>query len=258
MRRIAHVSDLHFGRVAPGVLETLRRKLVQLAPHLVVVSGDLTQRARAWQFREARRYLDRLPKPQLVVPGNHDVPLYDVIRRFLFPLARYRRYISSELAPQFIDEEIAVFGVNTARSLVFKGGRVSEKQLAHVREKIDAAGGLVTIVVTHHPFMALEKLANCRIDVLLAGHLHATRVGHTADRYRIAGLSALMVQAGTATSSRTRAEPNSFNLLRVARARIEVDQYVLRGREFRRVSTEAFERGRGGWRRRGSQKAASA
>ena len=259
MRRIAHVSDLHFGRVAPGVLEPLPRKLVQLAPHLLVVSGDLTQRARPWQFREARAYLDRLPKPQLVVPGNHDVPLYDVIRRFLFPLTRYRRYISAELAPEFIDQEIAVFGVNTARSFVFKGGRVSEKQIAHVRQKIDATGReVVTMVVTHHPFMALEKLADCRIDVLLAGHLHATRVGHTADRYRIAGLSALMVQAGTATSSRTRSEPNSFNLLRVAAERIEIDQYVLRGREFSRLSTEAFERGRGGWRRRGSQKAASA
>jgi 3',5'-cyclic AMP phosphodiesterase CpdA len=99
VRKILHVSDLHFGRIDPATLDPLRKTAERLKPDLVVVSGDLTQRARAWQFREARDYLATLPKPQLVVPGNHDVPLYDVVSRFLRPLSNYRRYISEDLEP---------------------------------------------------------------------------------------------------------------------------------------------------------------
>ena len=252
MRIVAHLSDLHFGRVERSVLEPLRRRLVELTPDLVVISGDLTQRARAQQFREARAYLDTLPKPQVVVPGNHDVPLYNVFARFLRPLAGYRRIISQDLQPSFIDEEIAVLGINTARSFVFKGGRVSDEQLSFVREKLcDLHEKRITILVTHHPFMALEKLVDCGIDVLLAGHLHATRIGHVAQS--LDGVSLLLVQAGTATSRRTREEPNSFNLLRIAPRRIEVEQYALRGRGFERAASEVFGRGKNGsWRRSGA------
>lgn len=245
MRVVAHLSDLHFGRVERAALEPLRRRLVELAPDLVVISGDLTQRARARQFREARAFLDTLPHPQIVVPGNHDVPLYNVFARFLWPLAGYRRNISAEVEPSFVDDEIAVLGINTARSLVFKGGRVSGKQLARVARQLCGLGGEVTkIVVTHHPHMALGPLARCGVDVLMAGHLHDAHVVE-----RVPGMSALMVQAGTATSSRTREQPNSFNLLRVRRERIEVEQHVLNGGGFSRASAEAFERRPEGWRR---------
>ena len=265
MRTLAHLSDLHFGSVDPAALAAVRRRILRLEPDLVVISGDLTQRARAVQFREARAYLDTLPRPQLVVPGNHDVPLYNVFQRFFRPLAKYQRFISSELEPAYIDEELAVVGVNTARSFVFKGGRISKEQVARVRDRICRLGEEVTkILVTHHPFdvpersreqdqivgrarMALKRLAHCGADVLLAGHLHASHVGHTAERYRIAGLSALVVQAGTATSKRTREEPNSFNLLRVMPRHIEIDRYVLRGEEFALAATETFDHRDHGW-----------
>lgn len=248
MRVLAHVSDLHFGRVDRAVLEPLRRCLAAVAPDLVVVSGDLTQRARAEQFREARAFLDTLPKPQVVVPGNHDVPLYNVFARFLRPLGGYRRFIGSDPEPSFVDDEIAVLGINTARSFIFKGGRVSEAQLARVRERLCRLEGSRTrILVTHHPFMALEKLTDYGVDVLMAGHLHASHIGHAAER--VAGLSALMVQAGTATSHRTREEPNAFNVLRVGPRRIEVEQYVLASGGFVRAATEAFCREGALWRR---------
>lgn len=265
MRTLVHLSDLHFGRVVPEVLPPLREAVAAARPHLVVVSGDLTQRARRSQFREAREFLDSLPGPRLVVPGNHDVPLYNVFRRFLAPLAAYRDIVSDDLEPQFFDEEIAVVGVNTARSLVFKGGRINEAQVARVRDKLCHLPGTVTkVVVTHHPFdvpdgagerdqivgrarMALERLAHCGADLLLAGHLHEGHVGHTAERYPIAGVSALVVQAGTATSSRTRASPNSFNVLRIEPARVEVESRTFDGAAFQVAERQSFRHDGRGW-----------
>ena len=246
MRTLAHLSDLHFDRVDQGVLEALRRRVKALAPDLVVISGDLTQRARAHQFRAARAFLDSLPKPQVVVPGNHDVPLYNVLARFLAPLAGYRRVIAGDVEPGFVDDEIAVLGINTARSFVFKGGRVSEAQVARVCEALGRLDGAQTrIVVSHHPSMALERLADCGVDVFVSGHRHATRMGHR----RIGRTSVLIVEAGTATSQRTREEPNAFNLLRIAPGRVEVDHYALRGGNFMRAAAEAFARQGDGWRR---------
>ena len=265
MKTLAHISDLHFGRVDPAAAAALRRALTKLAPNLVVVSGDLTQRARAAQFREARAFLDTLPKPQLVVPGNHDVPLYNVFKRFLAPLRNYRRIVTTDLEPFFIDDEVAVVGVNTARSLTFKGGRINEDKAERVRERLfGLPEGVTKIVVTHHPFdvpeggeemghivgrarMALERLAGCGADLLLAGHLHEAHVGHTSERYQVAGVSALIVQAGTATSDRTRESPNSFNVLRVSSNYIEVEPFERRGEDFVSAGVQAFHHDPAGW-----------
>src|SRR5919202_5053344 len=124
MKKIAHLSDLHFGRIDERVVGPLAEAVRDARPSLVVVSGDLTQRARTRQFREARAFLDSLPRPQIVVPGNHDVPLWDVLARFTRPLEKFRRSISDDLEPFSDDEEMAVAGVNTARSLTRKYGRI--------------------------------------------------------------------------------------------------------------------------------------
>jgi 3',5'-cyclic AMP phosphodiesterase CpdA len=153
MRTIVHLSDLHFGRVDPDLLRPLQQLVTRLAPDVVVVSGDLTQRARTEEFKAARAWLDTLPGPQIVVPGNHDIPLYNVASRFLTPLRKYTRYVTLDLAPEYVDEEIAILGINTARSLTFKDGRVNKEQLAQMRQRMQAAGPDHTrIIVTHHPF----------------------------------------------------------------------------------------------------------
>jgi len=243
VRTLAHLSDLHFDRVDRGVLEALRRRVKALAPDLVVISGDLTQRARAHQFRAARAFLDSLPKPQVVVPGNHDVPLYNVLARFLRPLGGYRRAIGSDVEPSYLDDEIAVLGVNSARALTFKGGRVNGAQLERVQQALAGLPpGVVRIVVTHHPFEAPERLAGRGVDVVMTGHVHAASA---------AGRSVLVVQAGTATSSRTRETPNSFNLLRVSARRIDVREYRLRGASFVPGAVDSFQRDTAGWVRRG-------
>jgi 3',5'-cyclic AMP phosphodiesterase CpdA len=266
VRTLVHLSDLHFGRVDRALLEPLARRVGSLAPHLVVVSGDLTQRAKPAQFREARAFLDTLPGPQLVVPGNHDVPLYNVFRRFFRPLDAFRRHISPELEPARIDDEIAVVGVNTARSAVFKGGRINEEQMARVRELLSRLPPQVTkIVVTHHPFdlppgrdsrqlvgrarQAMQLFARCGADLLLSGHLHESHAGDTRPRYRIPDFAALVVQAGTATSTRSRGEANSFNVLAIEQPRVRVQRFAWTGADFAPQDAAAYERTAQGWRK---------
>jgi 3',5'-cyclic AMP phosphodiesterase CpdA len=250
------------------VLGPLEEAVSEARPSVVVVSGDLTQRARSQQFKEAREFLDRLPKPQVVVPGNHDVPLYDVVERFARPLDKYRRYISDDVEPFYEDDEMVVAGVNTARSLTRKYGRVNERQVAHLRERLCAyRDDVFKVVVTHHPFdvpeggdegeivgraqMAMEALAACGADLLLAGHLHVGHTGRTAERYKIQGHSALVVQAGTATSTRGRGEANSFNVIRLKHPHIQVERRVWtpEAASFRAANAETFRHTPDGWER---------
>jgi len=239
MRTLVHLSDVHFGRVDPALLAPLARAVRDAAPDVVVVSGDFTQRARTAQFREAAAWLQRLPGPQILVPGNHDVPLYDVLRRFLAPLARFRRWIEDEEYPSFVDDEIAVVGINTARSLTFKGGRINREQVAEVERRFRGLPEAVTrILVSHHPFdlpgeakpsdlvgradMAMQAFAGAGVDLFLSGHLHRSHASSTAERYLIDGFAALVIQAGTATSTRGRGEANAFNVLRVCATTLEL------------------------------------
>ena len=265
MRTVAHLSDLHFGRIEPGTVSALLSALRAERPDVLVVSGDFTQRATNAEFREARAFLDQIAGPQILIPGNHDVPLYDVFSRFMRPLTRYRRYIAEDLQPFYADEEIAIAGVNTARSLTFKGGRINRLQVAALADRLCPLSGPIKIVVTHHPFdlpdgypdrdlllrarMAMEKMAECGADVFLSGHLHVSHTGQTARRYRIHNHSALVVQAGTATSSRGRGESNSFNILRVGQSAITVERWTFEPGpgSFVPVQKLHFTRTPGGW-----------
>jgi 3',5'-cyclic AMP phosphodiesterase CpdA len=268
MRTIVHLSDLHFGRVDEAIIEPLIATIKEMEPSLVAVSGDLTQRARSNQFKEARAFLDALPQPQIVVPGNHDVPMHNPLARFLQPLDKYKRYITDDLQPFYSDEEIAILGINTARSLTIKYGRINETQVAGIRERLCDFGDEITkIVVTHHPFdlpeghdegelvgraqMAMEALAKCGADVLLAGHLHVSHTGHSSARYKIAGHSALVISAGTATSTRGRGETNSFNLIRIKHPFIGVERLAWQPEQsrFTPSATEHFRHTSDGWTR---------
>lgn len=268
MRTVVHLSDIHFGSVNEAIIGPLVRTINEMKPDVVAVSGDLTQRARSHQFKEARAFLDSLPKPQIVVPGNHDIPLHNVFVRLARPLEKYRRYITEEMRPFYVDDEIAVLGISTARSLTVKGGRINRAQVAWIQEKFCAVrSDVIKILVTHHPFdlpeghderdlvgrarMAIRELSACGADLFLAGHLHVSHTGHTAKRYKFAGRAALVVQAGTATSNRARGEVNSFNVIRLSRSDISIDRFEWRRSEAAFVASVAdrFHRTGVGWSR---------
>jgi 3',5'-cyclic AMP phosphodiesterase CpdA len=263
MRTIAHISDLHFGRTDPAVLEGLKRAIRGAHPDVVVVSGDLTQRARKREFAQARDFLNTLPQPQIVVPGNHDVPLYNVLKRWLTPLSNYRRYIEKDSAPFYADREIAVLGLNTARSLTFKNGRINDTQLAKACARFEPlAEHAIRIVATHHPFavpetgtkhttvgrakMAMRALADCRVDIVLSGHLHLSQA-ITSDMVYADHRAALLIQAGTASSSRRRHEANAFNFLKIDRDCVVVERHGWETRGFAAVAREVFRRDADGW-----------
>ena len=268
MRTVAHLSDPHFGRIDRATVQALIATVTEARPDIVVVSGDLTQRAKGSEFQEARQFLEALPSPQIVVPGNHDVPLYNVLARALKPLRNYQRYISKELEPFYCDDEIAIVGINTARSLTFKGGRISHQQVARSCTRLETCGENRTrVVVSHHPFdlpeahevhglvgrarMAMTGFARCRIDLILSGHLHISSTSESATRYKIPGHSALVIHAGTATSTRARGELNSFNLIQVDRSSVAI-QCLTWNRErnsFFPSVTAQFQRTTAGWSR---------
>ena len=268
MRTLVHLSDLHFGRVDDALLGPLAKLVTQIKPDVVVVSGDLTQRARTEEFKEASRFLASLPSPQIVVPGNHDVPLHNIFTRFFQALNKYQRHITNDLEPFYVDEEIAVAGINSARSMTIKSGRVSEQQIARIQARFCTLDERITkVIVTHHPFdlpdnyteqqivgrapLAMAMFASCGVDLLLAGHLHVSNAGNTAERYKIGDYSALVVQAGTATSTRRRDESNSFNVIRINPAHVSIDRFTWKAglAAFTVSATESFQRTASGWSR---------
>ena len=263
MARLIHLSDLHFGAHDPVLVEAVEQRVTASEPDLVVVSGDLTQRARTEQFQEACAFLERLREAGhdvLAVPGNHDVPLYDVLRRFLSPLTRYMRYIDDTLCPLQEIPGAAVLGINTARSLTFKDGRISHEQMDFIRDTFDRTDAKATrILVTHHPLLALpvggggiapavgrselalDAIGEAGVDVLLAGHHHESSIHNARDLVTRAG-PALLVQAGTATSVRLREEMQSFNRIDIDGPSVTVTVESWTGEQFAPQDAQRYER----------------
>ncbi|WP_413207195.1 metallophosphoesterase family protein [Rhodospirillum sp. A1_3_36] len=271
MTRIAHLSDLHFGRVDDRAVGALVEDLRALAPDLVVVSGDLTQRARRKQFREARAFLDSLERPLLVVPGNHDVPWHILPGRFLGPHGRFRRIISPDTRPIYREGDLIVAGLPTSRAAVahwnWSLGRISTSGAQRVAQAFHhhSEAGL-RILVTHHPLVPMEGVGHrhvafnakralailgaARVDVLLAGHVHRSQSGCVTLPGGAQGdWHCVTAQAASAVSTRLRGEPNGYNLIEVEGTSMAVQTRIWEPGEaaFREGEVKRYRRGNGGW-----------
>ena len=251
MLNLLHISDLHFGPYfVPHVAEALVAKLHSLDADLLINSGDLTQRARREQFAEAREYLNRLPQlPGVVVPGNHDVPLFRVTERLFSPYELYREYISKDLDMVLHHDKAVIVALNsTSPRRAIVNGRIQPWQLDLCSEAFrDAAPDQLRIVVAHHHFApapdyegsqvmphskrVLDCFTELKVDMIFGGHLHRAYIGNSLDVYpgvdREHGI--IIVQSGTSTSRRGRArerEKNSFNYIQVGSDIVRVTHYM--------------------------------
>lgn len=264
MRTIVHLSDLHFNAIDERLIGPLTEAVHGIAPDVLAVSGDLTQHAHPSEFEAAMTFLGGLPGHPIIVPGNHDMAFYNLWRRATQRLKLFRRFVSNDPEPFYLDGELAILGLNTARVSHLRDGRIRSWQVKRMEERMsEAASEAVRVLVTHHPFDLpeifpdaelvgrgreyLPRVVKC-IDVMLAGHMHISYAAPTALRYKIQGHSAIFVQAGTGLSTRTRSECNSFQVIRTSSESIDTQQFVADKLRFESKDRHVFRRSESGWR----------
>jgi 3',5'-cyclic AMP phosphodiesterase CpdA len=250
MTTILQISDTHFGTEQQPVLDALEDHVRKHGADLLILSGDITQRARREQFEAGQAYVQRLEgygiPATLVIPGNHDIPLYNVLARFTSPYGNYKRYFGDNLEPTYEDDQLLVIGLNTTHPKRRKDGAITPEQIRRVVERLNQTSkDKLRMVVAHQPFgaMVLSDLSNLQggaedalsawadagLDLVMGGHIHLPYVLPLSDQYSNLSREIWIVQAGTAFSSRVRGSaPNSFNRLIVGEGEskcVEVERW---------------------------------
>ncbi|MBI5277034.1 MAG: metallophosphoesterase [Burkholderiales bacterium] len=232
MSVLLHISDTHFGTEEVRVSDALRALVEQHRPDAVVLSGDITQRARHRQFAAARAFCDSLGVARwLALPGNHDIPLFNLFARVFAPYAGYKQAFGDDLEPVLELHDVLLVGVNTTRPERHKHGEVSRAQVDRVVRLLGKASrNRLRVVVTHQPACvmrpedekdrlrggeaAVRAWAEAGADLVLGGHIHLPFVSDLCAR-ALTRRPLYCIQAGTALSHRVRhGSPNSVNLLR--------------------------------------------
>lgn len=232
---IIHFSDLHFGRIHDVVLSDLEKYLQENSEKLslVILTGDLTQRAKKAQFIAAKKFLEKIKTPIFVVPGNHDVPLYNLFLRFFSPYSKFKKYMGSLVSNYFENEDLAVFGLWTVNPYKIEDGKITEKDILLVTEKFKSLPvNKIKILAGHHPISTyeepkikklFEKLIALKPDFMMWGHDHQSSIKHFDE---VKKTLPIMMASGTTVSSRVREEANSFNLITIEGCDVKIKTLV--------------------------------
>lgn len=254
--RLAHLSDLHFGRHDQAVVDALVPELDSQHPDLVVISGDFTQNGTESEFKVAQSFIRQISSPVFAVPGNHDVPQVNLLTRLFRPYALYREYIDDELEPFVEVDGVAILGLKTPRRFTpdfnWSNGFLDRRQLSRLAERFaKGASSSVRVVVAHHPLLypevkdrmaqntvrhadrALQEFASLGVRLVLSGHFHLSYVRvheHAGSRREGAPLGLrqaaaapiLVAQTSSTTSTRLRGDPNAYNLIEIDQGQIAI------------------------------------
>ena len=265
MIRILHLSDPHFGAADSAAASAFLSHANELAPDLTILSGDLTMRARGAELAAAREFVDALPEPRFIIPGNHDIPATNqLIDRFFNPFRRYRQSFGEELEPTLATEQIHVLSMNSNRAFGLHAdwseGILSARQLGSIGTRFAEASPTASrILVLHHPLLAppghgrtvvkplpdlLQAIDHARVDLVLCGHFHRS---HLATAGTLDGWKCVVSQASTVCSTRLQGEPQGFHLIHLSSSHMEVTPYTYDGTGFIPALPLAFDRRDGGW-----------
>ena len=264
MIRILHLSDPHFGAADPLVASAFLAQAEKLAPDVAILSGDLTMRARRGELADAKAFVERLPRPRMVIPGNHDIPAFNqLFDRFFAPFNRYRQTFGANIEPIHTAPGLHIASVNSPKAYGpyadWSVGRLSRDDLHRLDQRLSGAPGTFRVLVLHHPLLAphahgrdvvqpLDELvaliAKHRVDLVLCGHFHQS---HLATIGAKEGWQSVVSQAATVCSTRLQGEPQGFHLIRVTEDAIEIDRHVYREDSFESDATFVFVRNGIGW-----------
>lgn len=265
MIRILHLSDPHFGASDAAVEKAFIERVRHMQPDHTILSGDLTMRARRREYDESRRFIAELPRPFLVIPGNHDVPaLNQPLDRFFNPFRRYRKLIEPDLEPTFNDQRLQILSLNSTRAFGlhadWSDGFLSQGQLDRVTTEFKNGNpSAFRILVLHHPLLApagrqralvkplpdlLQTVTLSKIDLVLCGHFHTSQIatGGVLD-----GWKCVVSQAPTVCSTRLQGEPQGFHEILLAREKMTIIHHQFHEREFIPVTEFGFSRTESGW-----------
>lgn len=247
--KIIHLSDLHFGTESDTIVHDLQGSIHASKPDLIIVSGDFTQIANTQEFQTAQNFLKQLTVPTLCVPGNHDIPRFDIIQRFFDPYKKYKKHIDHNLYPVYENEDIIVAGINSARRVLphwnWANGAISQEQLDHLEKTYNQSHSKRRVCVFHHPIhhalnapmdtivfgaqRAIDALNELKVDLVLTGHVHHASVTTLGDIDH----KTVYLSASTALSSRLRKQENGFNVIDIDSQSLDIEMHIHDGDAFK-------------------------
>jgi 3',5'-cyclic AMP phosphodiesterase CpdA len=245
---ILHLSDLHFGRIDQTVLINLKKFLEDHQDTIThyILTGDLTQRARSHEFMGAAEFLKSLEKPLFLVPGNHDIPLYNLYQRIFSPYKKFLKFFESHSQNFYEDDRLAIFGLWTTNNLTVSQGKIKQQQLEELIDKFQHVGPeKIRIIASHHPLFsqkdpmsskAQSEILNLKPHLVLSGHEHYAQVRHFSQE----SVLPICISSGTSTSTRLRVQSNGFNLISILNDELEVKIYQFDSGQGEFVCEEKF------------------